>query len=199
MANNRLNFVEGRYYRTNEEIQALKLRVIHTGVGQLGVLSREEALAKAKELDLDLVEVAPNAKPPVVKIIDFAKFKYEESKKRKHSKASSPTTKQIRMRPFMEKHDFEVKLKKITKFLASGDRVRIQVRFFGREITKKEFGFDLITRVMEALGEKASLNGEPKIKGRALEALIMPDGPSKQKTDKNEVSEIKNEVSEIKI
>jgi len=173
LARNRQNFVEGRYYRTNEEIHAPQLRVVHPQEGQLGVLTRDEALEKAKELELDLVEVAPNVDPPVAKLIDFAKFKYEEAKKKKHSKAASPSTKQLRMRPFMEQHDFDVKIRKINKFLASGDRVRIQVRFFGREITKKKFGFDLITRVMDELGEKAKLNSEPKMKGRALEALII--------------------------
>ena len=174
MARNRQNFVEGKYYQTNEEIRAPQLRVVHPGEGQLGVLSLEDALSKAKELGLDLVEVAPGADPPVAKLIDFAKFKYEESKKKKKNKASAPTTKQLRMRPFMEQHDFDVKLKKISKFLSSGDRVRIQVRFFGREITKKQFGFDLIKRVMETLGDKARLNGEPKVKGKVLEVLILP-------------------------
>ena len=174
MARNRQNFVEGKYYQTNEEIRAPQLRVVHPSEGQLGVLSLEDALSKAKELGLDLVEVAPGADPPVAKLIDFAKFKYEESKKKKKNKASAPTTKQLRMRPFMEQHDFDVKLKKISKFLSSGNRVKIQVRFFGREITKKQFGFDLIKRVMETLGDKARLNGEPKVKGKVLEALILP-------------------------
>jgi translation initiation factor IF-3 len=170
----RQHFVEGKYYRVNEEIRAPEIRVIHSKEGQLGILSREDALKRAQEADLDLVEVAPGVKPPVAKLIDFAKFKYDQAKKKKASKAAFTETKQLRLRPFMDEHDIQVRLKKIEKFLKNGSRVKIKVRFFGREITKKKFGFELINNIMSKLGESAKLHEEPKLKGKTIEALIIP-------------------------
>jgi translation initiation factor IF-3 len=171
---NRQNFVEGKYYRLNDEIRAAKIRVVHPEEGQLGILSREEALKQAKERKLDLVEVAPNIDPPVARLIDFTKFKYEQAKKKKTTKSGASETKQLRLRPFMDEHDIEVRIKKIKKFLKNGSRVKLQVRFFGREITKKQFGFALIERLVNELGDTAKLNDKPKQRGKTIEALIVP-------------------------
>lgn len=158
----------------NEKIRAPKIRLVDPDEGQIGVLTREEALKIAKEKSLDLVEVAPGSKPPVVKLIDFAKFKYDEAKKKKAKKGSSQDTKTLRLRPFMDEHDLNIKLRKIEKFIKKGNRVKLQIRFFGREITKKEFGFELIKKTASALDKSAKLHGQPKLKGRAIEALIVP-------------------------
>jgi len=171
---NRQNFVEGKYYRTNEEITAPKIRVVHPQEGQIGILDRIKALQKAKELGLDLVEVARGANPPVARLIDFAKFKYEQAKKKKTNKQSSVETKQLRLRPFMDEHDIEVRVKKIKKFIKNGNRVKLQIRFFGREITKKEFGYELINKIAAELGEAAKLHDKPKQRGKIIEALIIP-------------------------
>lgn len=174
MIRKRQHYVEGKYYRINKEIRAPKIRVIDPEQGQIGILSREQALKKAKEEELDLVEVAPGANPPVVKLIDFAKFKYKQAKKKKVSKGATPETKQLRFRPFMEEHDIKVRTKKITKFLQNGNRIKIQIRFFGREVTKKIFGFELIDKILNEIGEKGRLADKPRFKGKVLEALIVP-------------------------
>lgn len=174
MTRKRLHYVKGKYYRVNEEIRAPKIRVIDPEKGQIGILPRDEALKKAQEEELDLVEVAPSANPPVVKLIDFAKFKYEQAKKKKTSKGTTPETKQLRFRPFMDEHDIKVRTKKMTKFLQNGNRVKIQIRFFGREVTKKNYGFDLIEKILNEIGEKGRLVDKPKLKGKVLEALIVP-------------------------
>lgn len=172
--NKRQQLAKGKYYRINEQIRAPKVRVIDTEKGQLGILSREEALNKAKQEGLDLIEVAPAANPPVVKLIDFAKFKYEQAKKGRVRKRTSSETKQLRFRPFMDEHDIKVRAKKIAKFLQKRDRVKIQIRFFGREVTKKSYGFELIDQIMGEIGEQGKLQNQPKFKGKVLEAMIVP-------------------------
>ena len=171
---NRQNFVEGKYYRVNDEIRASKIRVVHPKEGQVGILTTQEALDKAKELNLDLVEVASKTDPPVAKLIDFAKFKYNQAKKKKTSKTSTTNTKQLRLRPFMDEHDIEIRVKKIKKFLKGGNRVKLQIRFFGREITKKQFGYKLIEKIITELNDSGKLHDKPKQRGKTIEALIIP-------------------------
>lgn len=164
---------KGKYFRINEEIRAPQLRVIHPTEGQVGILSREEALTKARAENLDLVEVAPTAEPPVARIVDFAKFKYEQAKKIKASKKGISETKQLRLRPFMDEHDLQIRAQKIAKFLQDGDRVKVEIRFLGREITKKKFGFDLINRLMLQLESIARLQSQPRLKDNVLGAIIV--------------------------
>lgn len=143
---------------------------------QVGLLTRQEALNKAYEMGLDLVEIAPSAKPPVAKLIDFKKFKYLESKREQQikKKTKEVEVKEIHLRPFIGEHDFEVRLNKAKEFLTDGDRVKIVLKFQGREISKKEFGYKIMTRLTASLAEMAKPEGLPKFEGRFLVLLLTP-------------------------
>jgi len=141
---------------------------------QLGVMPLKEALEKAKLLGIDVVEVAESANPPVVKLIEFSKFKYQENKKERAGTASAQETKEVRLTPFMAANDLQVKLTKARQFLKGGDKVRLVVKFTGREITKKEFGEKLMTNALEQLSPEANLEQPPKMLGKLLLATIKP-------------------------
>src|SRR3972149_9597474 len=130
----------GKFHRINQYIKAETVRAIGRDGPQLGVMSLPEALAKAKDLGVDVVEVPKPPKPPVVKLIEFSKFKYQESKKERAGQAGAQETKQIDLKPFMAENDLQIKLNRVKKILLDGDKVRLVVKFRGREITKKEFG-----------------------------------------------------------
>jgi len=137
---------------------------------QVGIVSRNEALRRAESAGLDLVEVSPNAAPPVCKIMDFGKFKYELSKKEKETRKKQHVivTKEIRMRPKIEEHDFEFKLKHARKFLLEGDRVRASVQFKGREMIHQEFGRKIMERFIENLQDVAKTEKDPTMEGGQL-------------------------------
>jgi len=141
---------------------------------QIGILPISEALKKAKELNADLVEVASSANPPVCKIIDFKKFKYLEAKKQQKEKKLSKKikTKEIRLTPFIAQHDFDFRIKRAEKFLAKGHKVKITVRFHGRQIEKKSFGYALIDKAKELLAHCAKPEGEQKFSGNQLEIIF---------------------------
>ncbi len=143
---------------------------------QVGLLTRQEALKKAFDLGLDLVEIAPNAKPPVAKLIDFKKFKYLEAKREQQikKKAKEVEVKEIHLRPFIGEHDFEFRRNQAEEFLKSGDRVKIVVKFQGREFAKKEFGFKVINRFIEELALVAKPESAPRFEGRVLALLLTP-------------------------
>lgn len=175
----------GIFYQINHYIKADKLRVIDAAGEQLGVITKSEALKNALDSDLDLVVVAPNASPPVAKIIDFKKFKYQQSKKaREGSKSSKVELKEIRFSPFIADGDLETRLERIREFLSGGDRVKIVVKFSGRQITRKEFGYDLIARILKELEGEAIADGEPKFQGRQLYLNVSP--APKQKNEKKD-------------
>jgi translation initiation factor IF-3 len=165
-----------KHYRLNYQITSAEVRLLAEDGKQIGVVSKIEALQKAQELGLDIVEIASNAKPPVAKLIDFKKFKYQEAKKERESKKSQKNVgvKEIRLRPFIGEHDFETRRKKAEGFLKEGNQVKIVVMFRGREITRKEFGFDVMKRFIAAMPE-ARLVREPKPEGRAISAMIVSD------------------------
>ena len=165
-----------KFYRINQYITAKTLRVINEKGKQTGIISREEALKKAQEAHLDLVEIAPNAKPPVVKIIDFKKFKYLEKKKAKKSKKTGKRqeTKELRLRPFIGDSDLNFRIKRATKFLKEGNRVRIVIRFRGREFSQKDRGYQLIEKFAEQLKAFGQLSQKPKMMGKNLVATIEP-------------------------
>jgi len=137
---------------------------------QVGIITVSEALAKAEAVGLDLVEVAPNAEPPVCRIMDFGKYKYEISKKEKTSKKKSATihVKEVRFRPKIEEHDFEFKAKHMRNFLEEGDKVKATVTFRGREMVHQEFGKAVVQRLIETLAEVAKPEREPIMEGRNL-------------------------------
>jgi len=136
----------------------------------------QEALFKARQKRLDLVEVAENAKPPVVKIIDFKKFKYQQSKKEQASKKKSKSqeTKQFRLTPFIAKGDFETRIKRAKEELKDGNKVKLAVRFVGRQITRKEFGKQLIDKAIKKLASVSKVEQPPKWQGRMLVTLLKP-------------------------
>ena len=152
------------------------MRVIDEQGTQIGVMTKAEALRKALEMDLDLVLVAPNAKPPVAKIIDFSKFKFQQEKKEQTSrkKNKSQELKELRLTPFMADNDLNVRLKRAIKFLKEGDKVRLVVYFKGRQITKKQFGYDILQQCKVALEGCGAPETEAKLRGKNLEVVFKP-------------------------
>lgn len=187
-----------KYYPINQYIRAEQVRVIDETGKQVDVMSLAEALKKAAEKKLDLVEVAANAKPPVCKIIDFKKFRYLEAKKAQKEKkaAKKVELKEIRLTPFMAENDFNFRLKRTEEFLKQGNKVRLTVRFQGRAITRKEFGYELIRKATVRLSPLAKIEIEPKFFGRQLQTVFVPStGESKEK--QKEVKNAKNENQKI--
>ncbi len=163
-------------HRINQQIRAPEVRLIGQDGKQIGLMSVAEALAKAREANLDLVEIAPKAKPPVVKVIDYKKFQYLESKKLSQQKKSAKKgdLKEIRLRPFMADGDYQVKLKRIKEFLNDGNQVRVSVYFKGRELAHKSKGYELVSRALADLGEIAKLDQPAKFAGRNVIANFSP-------------------------
>jgi translation initiation factor IF-3 len=142
----------------------------------LGVMSKDDALAKAEEVGLDLVEVSPNADPPVCKILDYGKFKYQAQKKASEARKKQKTIdiKEIKMRPSIDQHDYDVKMRAINKFLDEGDKVKVTIRFRGREFLHQELGMKVLHRVRDEIGEKAKVEAVPKMEGRQMVMVIAP-------------------------
>lgn len=180
---------EGRhFYRRNEQIYALNIRVLDSEGKQIGVLSKAEALKMAREQGIDLVEVAPKANPPVAKIIEFNKFLYQLEKKKKEEKkkAKVSETKEIRLGPFMNVHDLEVMIRRGREFLADGNKVRLVVKFRGRQIVHPEFGQEVAKKVIEALSDLSKVDREPHLEGKQLITLLSPERKTKSDLEKNE-------------
>ena len=163
-------------HQINEEIRDKELRVIGADGSQLGIMTSSDALALAEEKDLDLVKIAPNAVPPVCKIMDYGKFRFEQLKKEKEAKKNQHVVeiKEIRMSPGIDVGDFNTKLKNAQKFLADGNRVKVSVRFRGREMAHTDIGKDLLVRFAEQCAEVATLDKEPKLEGRSMSIFLSP-------------------------
>lgn len=163
----------GKFYRLNENIQSSELRVIDSKGEQLGVISKADAITKARELGMDLVEVASKAQPPVARIVDFQKFRYEESKKMKASKKDSGGgLKELWLSPRIEEHDIKVRLSRTEEFLKEGYKVRLVVKFKGRELAHKELGFKVLDETLALLGDKVSVEREARFEGRNLSIIL---------------------------
>ncbi len=147
---------------------------------QLGIMPLREALRLAEERNLDLVNVAPNAKPPVCRIMDYGKFKYEQSKRERESRKHQKVVllKEVRMTPNIDEHDLNVKLKNVLKFLSEGSKVKVSVRFRGREITHQNIGQELLERLAKAAEEHAIVERSPKLEGRHMVMILAPKQPS---------------------
>jgi translation initiation factor IF-3 len=160
--------------RVNQEIRAVNLRVIGEDGGQLGVLSRSEALAAAEQAGLDLIEVSPNAEPPVARIVDWGKYNYQRTKQaqKNRQKAKSLDMKQMRVGLKIGDHDLEVKLRKVTGFLEAGHKVKIAVVYRGRELAHREIGYKLAERITELLGESVVVDQTPVFAGRQLSFVV---------------------------
>ena len=159
---------------------------------QLGVLPLQEALFKARQKNLDLVEVASNAKPPVCKLINFKKFKYQEDKKQRQGKKGTKKQelKEIRFTPFIAKNDFKIRIKRAQGFLKEGNKVRLTVRFLGRQITRKAFGYQLLIKANDALKEISKVESESKFQGRMLMMTLAPIQQKKEKDAKTKNEKI---------
>jgi translation initiation factor IF-3 len=171
-----INIAQKKRILRNEEIEAYELRVIGDDSKQIGVMNREDALRTAKEKGLDLVEVDPNATPPVCKILDYGRYVFEQNKRthaaRKRQKQIQ--VKEIKLRPGTDKSDYDVKLRNVLRFLEHGDKTKITLRFRGREMVHQDLGVKLLERVREDLNEVALVEQEPKLEGRQLTMVMAP-------------------------
>lgn len=160
----------------NENIRARELRVIDSEGEQLGVLSKDEALDKAEQVELDLVLVSPNAKPPVARIMDYGKYRYEQQRKEREQRQNQKqvSLKEVRLSPTIEKNDFDTKLRQARKFLEKGDKVKASIRFRGRAITHKEIGREVLERFAEELKDVAEVEQRPKMEGRSMFLQMAP-------------------------
>ncbi len=167
--------------RVNDDIRSPKVRLIDDDGKQLGIKTLEEAKDIAYKKNLDLVEVAPQANPPVCRIMDYGKYRYEQSKKEKLAKKKQHTikVKEIKMTPNIYKHDYEIKVKKAKEFLAKGNKVKITIKFRGREILHKEFGVNLINNIIKDIEEYGAMEGSMKMLGRNLTVVISPKSSSR--------------------
>lgn len=160
----------------NEQIRDREVRVIDSDGSQLGVIKVNEALKQAEKRKLDLVRVSPNARPPVCKIMDYGKYKYSLAKKEKESRKKQRVieVKEIRLTPKIQKHDIEVKCKNASKFLTKGDRVKVVVRFRGRELGHTEIGYEVLKQFAELLADVSEMDKRPKMEGRNMIMVLGP-------------------------
>ena len=180
------------FWRTDYQIRSSQLRVIGSDGKLIGVLAKDEAVKKAKAENLTLVEIAPNAVPPVAKIVDFGKFRYQEEKKvRKQAKgAKGGELKEVRFSPFIAEKDFETRLGRVKEFLSEKNKAKIVVVFLGRQMGSKPFGYKLIERIMKDLGDTVAVDMPPKFLGRHLITIISP--VNKKTNAKTEDTKIDN-------
>ncbi|HVX48027.1 MAG TPA: translation initiation factor IF-3 [Candidatus Saccharimonadales bacterium] len=176
--------------RLNEQIRAPRLRVIDEDGKQLGILSRQEALRVAEESGLDLVEISPNADPPVCKVVDWGKYNYQQTKQRQKNRKSSKSLdmKQMRFGLKIGQHDLEIKMNKVAKFLQAGHKVKITVFYRGREQAHKEIGFQLAEKVIANFGDTIVVDQKPQLAGRQLNfvARASGKGPVTYKSNQSE-------------
>ena len=160
----------------NEEIRSKELRVIDTDGSQLGIMSRQEALDISEEKKLDLVCISPKANPPVCKILDYGKYKYELQKKEKEAKKKQKviSVKEVKLRPGIETHDFNFKVKNAMRFIAEGNKVKATIMFRGRELSHPEMGKELLLKVAEAMQDAVTVEREPKLEGKNTIMILAP-------------------------
>ena len=163
-------------HQLNEEIRDREVRLIGTDGEQLGIMSSAQALAIADEKGLDLVKISPQATPPVCKLMDYGKYRFEQGKREKEARKNQHVVeiKEIRMSPGIDVGDFNVKLKNAQKFLTEGNRVKVSVRFRGREMAHTNLGQDLLLKFAEECGEQAVMDKSPKLEGRHMSIFLSP-------------------------
>ena len=169
-------FISKQEHSINEEIRDEKVRLIGADGAQLGILSAKEALKKAEAADMDLVKIAPNSDPPVCKIMDYGKYKFDQAKREKEARKSQKVveTKEVRLGINIDVHDFNTKLKHTQRFIAAGDKVKVSIRFKGRAIGHTEIGLDTMNRFADACREFANIEKEPKMEGRNMLMFLAP-------------------------
>jgi translation initiation factor IF-3 len=163
-------------WRINEDIRVREVRLVSDDGEQLGIVPVREALGIALEKGLDLVEVAPSAQPPVCRLMDYGKFKFEQNKREKEARKKQKiiSVKEVKMRPNIEEHDFQVKAKNARKFLSGGDKVKLTIMFRGREITHPELGEKLSLKFVGELTDISSVEKPPKVEGRNMVTVLIP-------------------------
>ncbi|MDG2214668.1 MAG: translation initiation factor IF-3 [Verrucomicrobiota bacterium] len=183
--------------RVNDRIRVREVRVVDAEGEQVGIMKAEEALALAKRHLLDLVEISPNARPPVCRICDFGKYQYEESKKKKETNRNSHAgkLKEVQLRPRCEQHDFDFKLAHATNFLCQDMKVKIHLRFRGRENAHKDIGFDTVKRFIDSLKPWGKADIAPRLAGRGIDALVNPL-PKNQRAENPHAKEKLQELEE---
>ncbi|MFZ9682717.1 MAG: translation initiation factor IF-3 [Cephaloticoccus sp.] len=167
--------------RRNHRIRVPEVRVISPEGKQLGILATQAAISLALEVGLELVEVAPNARPPVCRIMDFGKYVYEESKKTSHAKATASKIKEIEFTPRIEGNDFMTKLRRAEEFLSHGAKVKLRLKFRGREMAHTEIGFDVMKRAISELAGMGHPDSEPKLIGRNINVMLTALPANKRK------------------
>ncbi len=157
------------------------MRVVDADGEMKGVMSVADGIALAEEAGLDLVEVSPNAKPPVCKVLDYGKYKYELQKKAAEARKNQKTVdvKEVKIRPGIEKHDYEVKMRNARRFLEKGDKVKVTMRFRGREMAHQDIGYDLLDRMKEELSDISKVDMQPKKEGRQIMMVLSAEAPEK--------------------
>ena len=160
--------------RVNDQITERKVRLVGADGAQVGIVSIDDALAMAEEAGLDLVEVSPNAEPPVCKILDYGKYKYEAQKKAAEARKKQKVieVKEVKMRPGIDIHDYDVKLKAARKFLDNGDKVKVTIRFRGREMAHQELGMAVLMRFRDDLADRSKVEQMPKMEGRMMIMML---------------------------
>ncbi len=169
-----MNIISKETPRINEEIRAREIRVVGEDNEQLGIMSVRDALALAEEKDLDLVEVAPNGKPPVCRIMNYGKYRYEQQKREKEAKKKQKviTLKEVKLRPHIEDHDFYVKMKNAQKFLGEGNKVKVTIMFRGRELSHPELGQNVLIRFAKELEDLAIVEKAAKLEGKNMTMIL---------------------------
>jgi len=172
-----LNFTPTREGpRVNEEISVMRVRLVDEHGEMVGIVPRNEALVMAGDAGLDLVEIAPNADPPVCKILDFGKYKYQAQKKAAEARKKQKVVevKEIKLRPMIDDHDYDVKMRSMRRFFEEGDKVKITLRFRGRELAHQELGYKLLNRVRDDVIKMAKVEQEPRFEGRQVVMVLAP-------------------------
>lgn len=162
--------------RVNDQIRNPKVRLIDAEGENVGVVEIRDAMGRADEAGLDLVEIVPNADPPVCKILDYGKYKYEAQKRANEARKKQKTieVKEIKMRPNIDQHDYDVKMRAIQRFLGEGDKVKVTMRFRGREMVHQELGLKLLNRVRDETEELGKIEQSPKMEGRQMTMVMAP-------------------------
>ena len=162
--------------RINKEIRAKEVRLINYNGENLGVVSTHEALKIAEEVGLDLIEISPQVNPPVCKVLDYGKYKYEMQKKKNEAKKNQKVVsiKELKLRPMIEAHDYEVKLKQAKKFLSQGDKVKFTMRYKGREMSANDMGKEVLNKLLEDLEGLCKVDAAPKAEGKQVFMIVSP-------------------------
>ena len=181
--------------RINEEIRIREVRVTDANGEQLGIMLTRDALRLAEEQHLDLVEIAPKARPPVCRIMDFGKYRYEQQKREKEARKKQKviSIKEVKLRPNIEQHDFEVKLKNAQRFIEDGDKVKVTVMFRGRELSHPEIGTAILDKMSKALEGTVNVERTAKLEGKNMTMILSPKAQNAKKSKKGVVADAQNQ------